>query len=424
MSDSPSNSFQIVGAIVALLLLIAVIAIVAHFVMERDTAATRSTIEQRLQRYNPTAPIAPAGAKTKAGHAAAVETSLSDTIDGSGIPKVRAVSSKVVMLAYGYQLSSPAAEEIRLSSQKTNFSAYTAEMLNRKDEEREWYRNVVFTVMLEKLMLGPGQPTLGILPEVTREMTGSVGIVEFLERVQEIFNLGEPDCHENIAKLLNEALERGQGRTKYVICRALGLLFKEPKMSDKNADLIIQQSRLYAEALELSGLFTCSLVYPFVYEVIERVIQLRTPEDARRPSTRDVVDHLLETGDEHVYLAYILHVKKLPHCPYVPKELVVSLLLLAKISSFHAGIVDEIFANNLGNMLEMTPRRENAPFVCLTKEIINVMPQSNKVVPDTCLILKGNLGAVDDHRKLIDDGAMMEWLEEEQASFRKKSAQN
>lgn len=414
MSDDDNSGIYIGGAVViGLLILTAIGAVVLHFVLEKKTAAARSQIEQRLQRYNPT---------TKTGPKAAVETALADTIDGSGIPKVKAVTDKVVMLAYGYQLSSPASEEIRLSSQKTNFSMYTSEMLQRPADEREWYRNVIFAVMLEKMLLCQGSLVLGVLSEATRDMSGSVGVVDLLERAQEATNLDDEECSTTLVKLSNEALLSGQGRTKYVICRALGLLFREPKMSDKTVDLIKQQSRVFAEGLDLAGLFTCAKVYPMVYEVIERVIQLRTPEDARRPSTKDVVEHLLESGDEDVYLAYLLHVKKLPHQPYVPKEMVVPLLLLAKASPFHAGIVDEIFANNLRLLLDITARAESAPFVCLTQDIVNVMSMANKTLPDTCMIIKGDLSGMDEYRHLISgDERMMDWMEEQQALYRKKA---
>jgi hypothetical protein len=134
---------------------------------------------------------------------------------------------------------------------------------------------------------------------------------------------------------------------------------------------------------------------------------------------------LLESGDEAVYLTYILHVKRLPHCPYVPKELLVRLLLFARTSSpLHANIVDEILVNSLKEMLE-TGRfsLDHAPFVLLVDEVVvGAMREGAKeVLPDTAALLGRNRAGVSRYARMVKEDPILDWVEEQQAAYRKQA---
>jgi hypothetical protein len=404
-SDSPPfPAVEIIVGVTVVLIVIALVAVVVHFVLEKRRVDLRTALEKQLLQYSPV--LSDARAVIPVG----------ETVDGSGIPKVRSVGNNVYMLAYGYSLCSPGAEEARVSGNPSILSGYAAEILHRPEDEREWYRNVALAVIVEKALCKQEQVVLGLLPDVTREMSGSTGVKDVLGKLLVAENTND-QC-----QILNESLSSGQLRTRYVIARALGLLFKEPRAS-KTAAVIKEQSRLIAGLLDLPSLLSCLPVYPTVYEVYERAIQLRAPPETRRPSTCEVVDHLLQSGDENVYLSYMLHVKKLPHSPFVPKELVKSLLLLARQSPFHAPIVDEILATNLKNALEIgVPRLENAALVCVTSDIVKVMRDPSSIVPDTFDICSRLSAAVERHRSLVTDRASLDWIEEQEASFRRSTA--
>lgn len=410
MSDTSSSMGLVVGVAIGLLIFSAVSAVVIHFALEKRQENMRQTLEQQLLRY------------TSIPSDTRQDIPINEVIDGSGIPKVRSVDNKIVMLAYGYQFSSPAAAELRLSSQVQTMSDYAAEVLQRPEDEREWYRNVALVVILEKILAKQSAQVLGLLNEVTRELAGSVGIKKTISDVLTMDRLSDEESSVAIAKILNEELTTGQPRTKYIVARALGLLMREPKKSEKPGPQMKEQAVLYAKLINADALLTCLFVYPTVYEVYERVIQLRAPPESRMPGTREVVDHLVNSDHAHVYLTFILHIKKLPHRPFVPRELVVKLMVLAKSSPFHASIVDEILATNLKSILSGSARLENAPLVCLVEDIAAVMTNPGNVLPDTYKTSNDHKNGLDNHRALITERSMLDWMEGQVALYNKLCA--